>query len=86
MTVAIEAFGGAAYHITDTPGLTRALTEALASGKLALIGAVIDPTAGTVSGHIQSFKPAQRCRPAGVTSGVRQARSCPPAGPAERAR
>jgi oxalyl-CoA decarboxylase len=53
----IEAFGGAGYHVTDTPGLTGALGEALASGKPALINAVIDPTAGTESGHIQSLNP-----------------------------
>jgi oxalyl-CoA decarboxylase len=53
----IEAFGGKGYHCTDTPSLTRALTEALASGKPALINAVIDPTAGTESGHIQSLNP-----------------------------
>jgi oxalyl-CoA decarboxylase len=49
----IEAFGGAGYHVTDTPSLTKAL----ASGKPALINAVIDPTAGTESGHIQSLNP-----------------------------
>src|SRR5246127_3809887 len=53
----IEAFGGASYHATDTPSLTRALSEALASGQPALINAVIDPTAGTESGHIQSLNP-----------------------------
>ncbi|MGH7097988.1 MAG: oxalyl-CoA decarboxylase [Stellaceae bacterium] len=53
----IEAFGGRGYHVTDTPGLTRSLSEALASGKPALINAVIDPTAGTESGHIQSLNP-----------------------------
>jgi oxalyl-CoA decarboxylase len=53
----IEAFGGAGYHCTDTPSLTKALTEALASGRPALINAVIDPTAGTESGHIQSLNP-----------------------------
>ncbi|HEX3883445.1 MAG TPA: oxalyl-CoA decarboxylase [Stellaceae bacterium] len=53
----IEAFGGKGYHCTDTPSLTAALTEALASGKPALINAVIDPTAGTESGHIQSLNP-----------------------------
>jgi oxalyl-CoA decarboxylase len=53
----IEAFGGAGYHCADTPSLTKALTEALASGKPALINAVIDPTAGTESGHIQSLNP-----------------------------
>ena len=53
----IEAFGGRGYHVTNTPSLTDALGEALASGKPALINAVIDPTAGTESGHIQSLNP-----------------------------
>jgi oxalyl-CoA decarboxylase len=53
----IEAFGGAGYHVTDTPSLTKAVSEALASGTPALINAVIDPTAGTESGHIQSLNP-----------------------------
>src|SRR5947209_7892529 len=53
----IEAFGGKGYHCTDTPSLTDALAEALASKKQDLINAVIDPTAGTESGHIQSLKP-----------------------------
>src|SRR6195256_5754104 len=53
----IEAVGGAGYHVTDAPGLTKAVSEALASGKPALINAVIDPTAGTESGHIQSLNP-----------------------------
>jgi oxalyl-CoA decarboxylase len=59
----IEAFGGKGYHCTDTPSLTRALTEALASGKPALINAVIDPTAGTESGHIQSLNPRSAAAP-----------------------
>jgi oxalyl-CoA decarboxylase len=59
----IEAFGGKGYHCTDTPSLTRALTEALASGKPALINAVIDPTAGTESGHIQSLNPRSAATP-----------------------
>jgi oxalyl-CoA decarboxylase len=59
----IEAFGGAGYHVTDTPSLTKALTEALASGKPALINAVIDPTAGTESGHIQSLNPRSSVAP-----------------------
>ncbi len=53
----IEAFGGAGYHAEDTPTLTSAVSEALASGKPALINAVIDPTAGTESGHIGSLNP-----------------------------
>ena len=48
---------------TDTPSLTKALTEALASGKPALINAVIDPTAGTESGHIQSLNPRSAAAP-----------------------
>jgi oxalyl-CoA decarboxylase len=53
----IEAFGGAGYHVTDTVGLTKALSDALSTGRPALINAVIDPTAGTESGHIQGLNP-----------------------------
>jgi oxalyl-CoA decarboxylase len=53
----IEAFGGRGYHCTDTPSLTKAVSESIASKKPALINAVIDPTAGTESGHIQSLNP-----------------------------
>jgi oxalyl-CoA decarboxylase len=53
----IEAFGGAGYYVTDTKSLQQAVSDALASGKPALINAVIDPTAGTESGHIQSLNP-----------------------------
>jgi len=53
----IEAFGGAGHHVTDTQGLTKALTESLASGKPALINCVIDPTAGTESGHLSNLNP-----------------------------
>jgi oxalyl-CoA decarboxylase len=59
----IEAFGGRGYHCTDTPSLAKALSEALASGKPALINAVIDPTAGTESGHIQSLNPRSAAAP-----------------------
>jgi oxalyl-CoA decarboxylase len=53
----IEAFGGVGYHVTDTPSLTKALKEALEAGRPALINVVIDPTAGTESGHIQNLNP-----------------------------
>ena len=53
----IEAFGGVGYHVDDTASLATALRAALASGRPALINCVIDPTAGTESGHIQSFNP-----------------------------
>ncbi len=53
----IEAFDGAGHNVTDPRGLTKALTDALASGKPALINCVIDPTAGTESGHLQNLNP-----------------------------
>ena len=53
----IEAFGGVGYNASDPQGLTKALTDALASGKPALINCVIDPTAGTESGHIGNLNP-----------------------------
>ena len=53
----IEAFGGTGYHVVDTPSLTKALADALAAGQPALINCVIDPTAGTESGHIQNLNP-----------------------------
>jgi oxalyl-CoA decarboxylase len=53
----IEAYGGTGYHVTDPQALTKALTESLASGKPALINCVIDPTAGTESGHIGNLNP-----------------------------
>ena len=53
----IEAFGGTGYHVADPENLKRALGEALASGTPTLINCVIDPTAGTESGHIQHLNP-----------------------------
>jgi len=53
----IEAFGGIGYHATTPEELTRALTEAIAAGKPALINAVIDETAGTESGRLTNLNP-----------------------------
>jgi oxalyl-CoA decarboxylase len=53
----IEAFGGKGYHATTPAEITTALTEALASGGPALIDCVIDPTAGTESGHLTNLNP-----------------------------
>ena len=53
----IEAFGGVGYHVTTPAKLEKALLEAIKLGKPVLINAVIDPTAGTESGHIQSLNP-----------------------------
>jgi len=53
----IEAFGGIGYHVTTPEELTRALQEAIAAGKPALINAVIDETAGTESGRLTNLNP-----------------------------
>ncbi|WP_425437026.1 thiamine pyrophosphate-dependent enzyme [Mycobacterium aquaticum] len=53
----IEAFGGRGYRATTPDELTAALRDALASGKPALIDCVIDPTAGTESGHLTNLNP-----------------------------
>lgn len=53
----IEAFGGTAYHVATPDELHTALSAALASRKPALINCVIDPAAGTESGHIGNLNP-----------------------------
>ena len=53
----MEAFGGVGVHATTPEELTKALNEAIASGKPTLINAVIDETAGTESGRITSLNP-----------------------------
>jgi oxalyl-CoA decarboxylase len=53
----IEAFGGKGYSATTPAELTAALAEALASGGPALIDCVIDPSAGTESGHLTHLNP-----------------------------
>jgi oxalyl-CoA decarboxylase len=53
----IEAFGGVGYNVEDTCRLAKYLEAALAARRPALINCAIDPTAGTESGHIQSFNP-----------------------------
>jgi oxalyl-CoA decarboxylase len=56
----IEAFGGTGHYVVDPRGLANALADALASAKPALINCVIDPTAGTESGHLQNLNPQAR--------------------------
>jgi len=53
----IEAFGGVGYNVLNPQELTKALTDALASEKPALINCAIDPKAGTESGHISNLNP-----------------------------
>jgi oxalyl-CoA decarboxylase len=59
----IEAFGGDGYYAVDPRGLAKALTDALASGKPALINCAIDPTAGMESGHIGNLNPQSSIAP-----------------------
>lgn len=54
----IEAFGGIGYQVTTPDEMTKALTEAIASGKPTLINAVIDETAGTESGRLTNLNPS----------------------------
>lgn len=53
----IEAFGGAGYYVETSEQLGLALTQALAAKKPALINCVIDPSAGTESGHLKNLNP-----------------------------
>jgi oxalyl-CoA decarboxylase len=53
----IESFGGKGYRATTPAEVAAALTEALALGRPALIDCVIDPSAGTESGHISHLNP-----------------------------
>jgi len=53
----MEAFGGVGVKATTPEELTKALDEAVASGRPTLINAIIDETAGTESGRITSLNP-----------------------------
>ncbi|BBZ47906.1 oxalyl-CoA decarboxylase [Mycobacterium parmense] len=53
----IEAFGGTGYQAATPAELSTALADALAKGAPALIDCVIDPTAGTESGHLTNLNP-----------------------------
>jgi oxalyl-CoA decarboxylase len=53
----IEAFSGTGQYVTDPQSLAKAVTDALTARKPALINCVIDPRAGTESGHIQNLNP-----------------------------
>jgi len=53
----MEAFGGVGVHVTTPDELSRAVNEAMDSGKPTLIHAAIDPAAGTESGRIGNLNP-----------------------------
>jgi oxalyl-CoA decarboxylase len=53
----MDAFGGTGYHVETPADLQVAMKDALGAGRPAVINCVIDPTAGTESGHIQNLNP-----------------------------
>ncbi|HEY8049572.1 MAG TPA: thiamine pyrophosphate-dependent enzyme, partial [Ramlibacter sp.] len=54
----MQAFGGVGVRAATPAELSKAIDEALSSGKPTLINAIIDETAGTESGRITSLNPA----------------------------
>jgi oxalyl-CoA decarboxylase len=53
----IEAFGGTGYYAEDPHAVAGSLHHALLAGQPALVNCLIDPTAGTESGHLQKLNP-----------------------------
>ncbi len=53
----MEAFGGVGIYATSPDELSRAVNEAMDSGKPTLVNAVIDEKAGTESGRIGNLNP-----------------------------
>ena len=53
----MEAFGGVGFYATSPDELSRAVNEAMDSGKPSLVNAVIDEGAGTESGRIGNLNP-----------------------------
>ena len=53
----MQAFGGVGVTATTPDELTRAVAEAMDSGKPTLVNAVIDPQSGTESGRIGNLNP-----------------------------
>ena len=53
----MEAFGGVGVKATTPDELSRAVNQAMDSGKPTLVNAVIDPEAGTESGRIGNLNP-----------------------------
>ena len=53
----MQAFGGVGVHVSNPDELSRAVNEAMDSGKPTLINAAIDPAAGKESGNIGSLNP-----------------------------
>jgi oxalyl-CoA decarboxylase len=58
----MEAFGGVGVRATTPDELSRAVNEAMDSGKPTLVNAVIDPAAGSESGNIGKLNPQSAIR------------------------
>ncbi len=58
----MEAFGGVGARVTTPDELSRAVNEAMDSGKPILVNAVIDPAAGSESGNIGKLNPQSAVR------------------------
>jgi oxalyl-CoA decarboxylase len=58
----MEAFGGVGVYATTPDELSRAVNEAMDTGKPTLVNAVIDPKAGTESGRIGNLNPQSKVR------------------------
>ncbi len=56
----MAAFGGVGVYATTPDELTRAVNEAMDSGRPTLVNAVIDETAGTESGRIGNLNPSSK--------------------------
>ncbi|MEM9360486.1 MAG: oxalyl-CoA decarboxylase, partial [Pseudomonadota bacterium] len=56
----MAAFGGVGVYATTPDELTRAVNEAIDSGRPTLVNAVIDETSGTESGRIGNLNPASK--------------------------
>ena len=67
----IEAFGGTGHHVTTPGELEEALRAALSSGGPALIDCVLDPSAGTESGHIANLNPQSAVTAAALANAAR---------------
>ena len=55
--IMMQAFGGVGVYVSNPDELSRAVNEAMDSGKPTLINAAIDPAAGKESGNIGSLNP-----------------------------
>jgi oxalyl-CoA decarboxylase len=58
----MEAFGGVGVHVATPDELSRAVNDAMDSGRPTLINAAIDPNAGTESGSIGKLNPQSAVR------------------------